>query len=334
MSSTYDLLDPPLLTVRSVIALLAFRRRTILVAAVAAAFLVGVVLLVRPRTYTSSASFAPQARRSQGSALAGFAAQLGMGLPTADPTQSPAFYSDLAASSEILGPVVDSLRRSKLDGVSTIIDDDDKDLVHQKYRAILALRRAVHPSVQPKTGIVSLEVRARTPQLAERIGQLTLAELNRFNLTNRQTQAGAERRFTEQRLADVGASLRAAEDALSEFLRSNRGFLSAAELKMRESRLTREVDLRQSVYVSLAQQLEQARLDEVRDTPVLSIIEKPSRPVVPDSRRISFWTLLTAVVVSGLVAWWYIFRDLIWRSSPAPAYRSVTSRALEESLHG
>jgi uncharacterized protein involved in exopolysaccharide biosynthesis len=175
----------------------------------------------------------------------------------------------------------------------------------------------VRSTVQPKTGVVSLTATSKDPRLSFRIATLVLAELNRFNLSTRQSQAASERRFVERRLAQARDSLRAAEDALSVFLSTNRGLISAAELKMRESRLSREVDLRQQVYVTLAQSLEQARVDEVRDTPVLSVIEEPNRPVFPDSRQIPLLAALSAFFGAVLAAWFIVIRQLFYRPRAA-----------------
>src|SRR5688500_15428837 len=67
-----------------------------------------ILTYLKPRTYSSSASFMPQSRR-QMSAAAGLAAQFGLAAPGGDPGQNPAFYADLLKSAEILGPAVDEL---------------------------------------------------------------------------------------------------------------------------------------------------------------------------------------------------------------------------------
>jgi uncharacterized protein involved in exopolysaccharide biosynthesis len=47
------------------------------------------------------------------------------------------------------------------------------------------------------------------------------------------------------------------------------------------------VQNKQQVFQTLSQAVEQARIDEVRDTPVLSIIEPPTIPPVRDSRGLA-----------------------------------------------
>ncbi len=60
--------------------------------------------------------------------------------------------------------------------------------------------------------------------------------------------------------------------------------------------LLREVGLRQSVLTTLVQSYEQARIAEVRDTPVITVLQSPFFPVQNDPRRRVFVTLLGAMV--------------------------------------
>ncbi len=113
-----------------------------------------------------------------------------------------------------------------------------------------------------------------------------LAELARFNLERRQTQAAEERRFAEQRLADVKASLATAENRLQEFLQGNQQFKSASQLSVERDRLLREQTNLQQVYTALAQAYEKARIDEVRNTPVITIIDRPEQPTRAEPRHL------------------------------------------------
>ena len=67
-----------------------------------------------------------------------------------------------------------------------------------------------------------------------------------------------------------------AERAREDFLRQNRGFGNSPELMSEHDRLQRQVAMRQEVYTSLLRSQEQARIDAVRDTPLLAFIDTPS----------------------------------------------------------
>ena len=122
--------------------------------------------------------------------------------------------------------------------------------------------------------------------------------LNRFNQETRRGQASAERKFTEERLAIVKQDLRKAEDAQEGFLQTNR-VVSAAQLKLQQDRLEREVRMQQELYTNLAKAYEQAKIDEVRDTPVITVVEQPEAAARPDSRSIA--TKAVASLVAGFI---------------------------------
>src|SRR5262249_19274502 len=124
-------------------------------------------------------------------------------------------------------------------------------------------------------------------------------------LETRQSQARSERQFIEVRLQDVSKELKAAEDRVQEFLQSNRSIEDSPRLVFERERLERELTMRQQVYASLVQSFEQARIDEVRDSPVVTVIDPPSLPIDPDSRRLlqtGSLTLLISLLVAVLLA--------------------------------
>ena len=105
--------------------------------------------------------------------------------------------------------------------------------------------------------------------------------LDSFNLETRQPQAASERRFVEERLGQAKDELLDAEDRLLTFLNQNREFQNSSQLSFEHDRLLREVRLRQDVVTSLTESHEQARIEEVRNTPVITIVQAPELPALP-----------------------------------------------------
>ena len=261
-----------------------------------------VAALLWPRSYTSTASFIPESKRSGASNLSGIAAQLGVNLPAADAAQSPPFYVDLLTSRGILRSVAESAYVLSHGGerfrgpLTQFVKPEEADSNRRIDATLDWLRKRVSANASPKTAVVTLSVTTRSPDLSQQIARRLVAEVNRFNLEARQTQASAERRFAEQRVAETRASLSEAEGALQNFLQHNRGYDRTSEPKFEEDRLDREVRLRQQVYSTLAQAYEQAKIDEVRDTPVITIVEQANLPARPDSRGLVPLTLFLLVI--------------------------------------
>jgi uncharacterized protein involved in exopolysaccharide biosynthesis len=291
---------PTLLGVANLV--LRYRRFFAAVLAISILLFVG-LHLVQSRSYTSSASFIPQSK-SQSSNLAGLAANFGLSLPGGDAAQSPQFYVDLLRSREVLLSVADSALRLKVGTEERIAPVSDwlgikaSSTELRRLKTLEALRTAIDATAAPRTGVVSVNVRAPSAALAYGIASRLLDEVNRFNLKRRQSQAASERVFTEQRVADARAQLRTAEDRLQAFYQAN-ARTEAPLLRLQRDRLERDVGLYQGVYSSLTQALEQSRIDEVRDTPVITIIEPPDVPVLPDSRHLVRWAIVG--VIAGLL---------------------------------
>lgn len=269
-------------------------RRLIAWTAGSLCLIVCVVLLLLPRTFTSTASFVPQARRTNAS-ISSLAAQLGL-LPNADAAQSPAFYVSLLDSRAILDAVVqtsfkpDSGPARDLLQVYKVRGSSPEEKVE---RAVRRLRQRLSVTADAKTGIVMFTVWTRDPELSRQIASRLLELLNEFNLLSRQSQAAAERAFTEGRLEEVGRDLRASEDKLLGFLQRNRDYRNASVLEFEQQRLQQEVTMQRQLFTTLQQAFEQAKIEEVRDTPVISVVERPLAPATPDPR---------GLVVKGIIA--------------------------------
>jgi uncharacterized protein involved in exopolysaccharide biosynthesis len=291
------------------------------------------VTLLRPRSYTSSASFMPQTTRNPTSG-GGIAAQLGLSMLATDATQSPAFYVDLLKSRGILDSTV--MTRFRFQGTEGVVDAPLIDILKAKgstaerrrEAAIQSLGRAVRADPALKTGVVNLSVRASNPILAKQVADRMLELLNAFNLRRRRTQASEERRFAEERLDQARAELRVAEDRLQEFLQRNRVYASAPDLRFQEDRLSREVNMRQALYTSVGEAYEQARMDEVRDTPVITVIEQPNVPARPDSRGLLKWLVAGLIVGLGLGVGLAYLRELMESNEGEPGSEVETFHLL------
>lgn len=321
-------------SVSQVLEVLRRHRNLVIAWCVLCAAVVVVVVLLRGPSFTARTSFIPQSRRNS-SLAAGVAAQLGFALPGQDQTQSPNFYSDLAASDLVLQAVADSGAVDAARRRVSLADffDVSKDApAVTRARIVNVLRSRLSTNVVQKTGLVELSMRTKDPAVSASLLQQILGELERFNQGSRRSQASAERRFTERRFDEVRAELNTAEQRLVSFLERNRDFENSPLLRFENDRLQRDVQLKQQVFQTLSQAVEQARIDEVRDTPVLTIIEPPSPPPVRDRRGLLFklaGALAFGIATSAAVAVMAVLqadertRARTWRTEERPRARTL-----------
>ena len=268
-----------LLTVASFIAREARFVAAIAMGCAAVAFL---VTLIRGPVYTAESRFVPQMSGGSTSRLAGLAAQFGIDVPGVTAQSPSELYASLVEGREVLeevalanysvdGDTAATARRATLIDLYKLRNSDPEQL---RLDAVELLRKKVSASTNVRTGVVTLQTTTRWRAVSEEMNQRIIAIVTEFNQVRRQSQARAEREFLEARSSEALRQLRAAEAGLAAFNDRNR-VRSSSQLELEGSRLQRAVDLAQQVYTTLAQNYEQARIEEVRNTPVITVIDSP-----------------------------------------------------------
>jgi uncharacterized protein involved in exopolysaccharide biosynthesis len=265
------------------------------------AMVAAIWVFLRPPLYSASASFVPQVSDASRSGLASLAGQFGVSLPTGNQTTSPDFYVRLLKSRVLLENIVrDTLLVSELGGQRIPFLDlfkvKGQNQRSREENGVRELTRDVSAVASKTTGLVELSVRTRWASVSSAVAGAFVDGVNDFNRRTRQGQAAAERKFVEDRLSAASSVLRAAEDRLEKFLRDNRQFAGSPELTFQRDRLQRDLSLQQQVFTSLTQSYEEVRIREVRDTPVITVVETPSLPTQPEPRWRLLGTLLGAIM--------------------------------------
>ena len=268
-----------------------------------------VSLIVRP-TFTATTTFVPEASPQGGrlpAGLAGLATQFGISLGS-EASKSPKFYAQVVRSRELMERVLLStyvdprLPSASADSITLlrILGVKGRDLADSLYRGVKKLNDMVNVNVNTATGIVSVGVDACYPGLAAAVANRFVEYLNAFNAQYRQSQAREQRKFVEQRLADGEQELRGAEENLRTFYERNRSWQQSPQLVFEEGRLRRQVEIRQELYLSLKREYETARIQEVNDTPVITVIDAATAPVKKSKPKRSLLVVI-ALVLGGMV---------------------------------
>lgn len=264
-------------------------RRALIGLAVVGAALGFATELSKPREYVSSATFIPQSSQGGPSGLALTASQLGFGIPSGGGGWGPPMYVELVRSRAFLEPIAldtvvvgeDGGRRMALLDLLGIKAPTPERAVTQ---AVGALNRMITANEEKKLGGVTVSVSTKWPSVSLALANMLVQRVNQFNIETRRSQAKAELQFVEAQTQESEQSLRDAEDRLLAFLQSNRDF-GAPRLVFERDRLQREVTRRSQLFTSWLQSREEARIREVRDTPVITVFENPRLAFTPEPRR-------------------------------------------------
>ncbi|MEQ9398196.1 MAG: Wzz/FepE/Etk N-terminal domain-containing protein [Longimicrobiales bacterium] len=293
-----------------VLAFLVRNRMLIVMAALlVGAFMVGRGLLAT-RTWTSHASFRPQgASNVNGGQISSLAAQFGVNVGGATDEDSPAFYAELLQSRTLLMAVVDQpVPDPDNPGaipLHQLLEMEMDDAARRDEVLIRWLsRNAMSVDTDRETGMVTVAVSTEWPAVSHVLSERLVAEVNRFNAAARRSRASAERAFVQEQLDSAQADLREAERRLEGFLEANRQFQNSPELRFEHDRLQRDVLMRQQLFTSLSEAFQQARISEVRNTPVITVVQEAYLPPLPDRRglvgKLAFGLLLGTGLGIGL----------------------------------
>ena len=288
----------------------------------------GLLAFVLPPTFSASTTFVPE-QRSQNrlpSALVGLAGQLGMSIG-ADPSQSPRFYGDLLHSRELLERTLLSrypdprARGADSTTLLHILEVDGRNAADSLALGVEKLDELITVRVDVQTNVVRVIVSSRYATLAADVANRLVTFLNEFNLQKRQSQARERRRFSEERAVAADSALRRSEDAIRAFYDRNRDWQQSTNLVFEEARLRRQVSMNQELYLTIRREFETARIEEVNDTPVITIIDTAVVPQERSQPRPLLW-MTVAFLVGGMLS-------ISWALAASYAERARGSAEME-----
>jgi uncharacterized protein involved in exopolysaccharide biosynthesis len=285
----------------------------LIVATITASVLVTVAAtIIVPPVYRAHASFVANASSASklpagiggASGFGGLISELGGSLG-GDPSESPQFYLSLLGSRELQT----RLLLSRFPNPRTDAPNDSATLLsilklkgtpaQQLEAGVKLVNKAVSAGMDPHTNFVWFSVDAQWAPLSADVANRLIGLVSNFNRETRVSRAKSKRLFLQMRYDSAQAALRFAEDRERSFYEQNRGLLTAPALKFEEQRIKRDAELAGQLYMSLAAQLETARIDEVNDAALITVIDSAVVPRKAQWPR--YGSALLASVLIGFV---------------------------------
>lgn len=292
-----------LLTVSA--ALIAGWRRIVLGGLLGAAIAAAWALLATPR-FRSTAEFAPEERTMPSAGgLAALAGQLGAGALAG--SRSIQFYAGIATGREVLQRLaLDSFPDPKSPGTRRplleLLGFQHGTPAERLGAAVDFLQsRGVAASTNDRTGTITIAVVMPDARLAAEVTERLFQRVEQFNQEARRSSASERRKFAEQEQNRARAALSAAESDLRSFLEVNRGGLDSPRLAFQRDQLQRRIDLLTDQYSRVAREAQDARTEEVRETPVFTLVESPQVPIYRDFPRRTRMTIIGGALGAALV---------------------------------
>src|SRR6266550_5733641 len=252
------------------------------------AFLISVLVtvgsLLVSNKYRSTATLLPEDLQSASSALAALSNVASLiGVPSAGFEK---LYPTIVSSEAVLRRVI--YRPRRIEGFLGTVDLVEfwgiaEDTPVEEYeRALKRLRRDLDVSIDSKTEVVTVSLATSDSTLSAQIVQEIILGTDAFLRHQHRTYASEQGRWIDSRLSQVQADLRRAEDSLRTFRQINR-VIASPPLLLAESRLVRQVDLNSALFLDLSRQREATKIDEIKNVPVLNVLDSARVSALPDS---------------------------------------------------
>lgn len=299
--------------------------------------LIGVGAAVKSMTITptfeSTCKLLPTESDDDMSAYAGLAGLAGISLP-AKKRSLDAYYEYLLASLTFLEPMLQVKWKTRDFGEGVTLaqvyekvpDTSGKDAqakFQHEMRHLFDDLGIIQYSREKASGVMTLTTKAPDPVLAFEMNRYLLARLEEYNKTVKKTMLKEKNVFIEGRLKEVGEALRKAEDELRLFLETNLNVINP-RMRMIQERMMREVSVNNALYLELRKQHELGKIEEVKSTPVLEVLDEPTVPVYQVAPKKKVIVLLAttfgfflATFLAYVLQWWSLHGRRFFREVSA-----------------
>jgi len=181
--------------------------------------------------------------------------------------------------------------------------DPERQRLKWEERALKKINDRISVTESKKTGLITVSVLSEEPRLSKAIVTFIADALINYINQVQLKQASENRQFIEDRIKEVEAQLKESEENLKRFREDNRSIKDSPELQLELEHLMRDVEVNQQVYITLKQQYEIARIEEVKEAPVVNVLDE-GRVVVEKDKPKRLKTVL-------LMMFFLIFIELI-----------------------
>ena len=153
---------------------------------------------------------------------------------------------------------------------------------------------------EDKTGLINVNVLMEEPELSAQIANFIYDGVVEFTHLNHIEIAKLNREFIQERQVEVKDVLISAENSLKEFRSKNRKVMDSPQLQLELERLLRDVEIQTQIFITLQQQYELARIEEVKETPSVVILDSAEESVNFHKPNINF------IVFIGLLVGFFV----------------------------
>jgi len=268
-----------------------------------------VQFIQQPQYVSWATVLLPEKKAGNLGGLAGLASQFGVNVPTGASADlsSPSLFPELLRSRTFAEKILDKKFYTKKFGKNLSLlailthGNDPPEFGRDTLvtSALKALGEILEFDQDPTSTFSVIKVTASEPVFAKELAEVTLAELEALNRFYKSQTVNEKTNFIANRISSVEKDLELSETSLKEFNERNRQISSPA-LQLEQGRLGRDVEIQKGIYLTLKQQLELAKIEEVQEASIVQVLDTPQVPLGPTNIKLKRSVLLAGILGIGL----------------------------------
>lgn len=241
------------------------------------------------------------------SQMSGFAAQFGLNISQNDSEPKWA-YSEIIKSRTLARAALkhrfDTVEFGKGKTLLEILTSGNnaQEIGYEKLERIgvQKLLKMIQVIEDQKNSILNLKIRSKEPKLSADINEAIIQELDKHQKKYNKAKTGNTKKFIEERIATTKKDLINAEESLKVFRDRNRRMENSPTLLLEQQRLGREVTVLTSVYTTLKQQYETTKIEEVKESEYVIVLDPPEVPLFRSKPNKKLMVVLAGFLGVGL----------------------------------
>lgn len=262
-------------------------------------------LFIAQPVYVSSAKImSSTGGGSSTSQLQGLAAQFGVAVPGTGSESGEWVYPDIIKSRILANALFDRKfdtfefgpEKSLLQILTYGNEEPEFSPDTLKKMAFKSYSTMIEVNKDKLSSIYTVSVSAFEPQFAADLCVALIEELDEHQRDYKTEKVKETRQFIEGRIVEVQKELEQAEEALKDFRDKNRQITGSPALLLEQERLTREASVLTGVFTTLKQQLETTKIEEVKQSALVQVIDPPEAPLFRDKPKRKLMVLLSLIL--------------------------------------
>jgi uncharacterized protein involved in exopolysaccharide biosynthesis len=155
--------------------------------------------------------------------------------------------------------------------------------------------------------LFTLSITSPEAHLSEQIAYAVIEELDKLQKEFKSQGIIQKKVFIEERIKDVQKELGKTEVILKNFREQNKQIVFSPALLLKQERLERDIQVQTEVFISLKQQFETVKIEEVQETSFVHVLDTPNIPVSDNTSGMKiviiagFFGVAIGIIISVLI---------------------------------